>query len=243
MSEVETDALLRWVRELPAVELLELAQAVRSGPSSLAAFKAGSSHSRVLMACGDLKESVAAGHGGYIAGILEGALAQQRSASDETIDVVWTGPTSSVTTSRLTSAVIAGLLEEARHEILLVSYASYPPQSVIDALLAASARGVQVTLLAERPADRPGFHGVDLPMPGVTCKRLHWPASAREAGASLHAKVLVIDSAIVLVGSANFTGHAMERNLECGLLVRGGPLPTEIREHLLTLKDISAVRS
>ncbi|WP_425454039.1 phospholipase D-like domain-containing protein [Nocardioides immobilis] len=38
----------------------------------------------------------------------------------------------------------------------------------------------------------------------------------------MHAKVLVVDRRTALVGSANLTGHALERNLECGLLVRGG---------------------
>lgn len=124
---------------------------------------------------------------------------------------------------------------------MLVSYASYPPKLVLDALRAAADRGVEIVLLAELPADRPGFNGVDVPMPQLHCRRLHWPAAARPTGASLHAKVLIIDGTTALVGSATLTGNAMEQNLECGLLVRGGHVPSEIRAHLMRIEDLRPV--
>ncbi len=37
----------------------------------------------------------------------------------------------------------------------------------------------------------------------------------------MHAKVLVVDGSVALVGSANLTSRAMEQNLEIGVLVRG----------------------
>ena len=49
----------------------------------------------------------------------------------------------------------------------------------------------------------------------------------------MHAKILVVDRRIALVGSANLTGHALERNLECGVLIRGGPVPGQLVAHLL----------
>jgi cardiolipin synthase len=239
MSKTLADRLLRWVREAPAVDLAALAKAARSGPAELATFRAESSHPKVLLACADIAAAVAAGEGPYIAGILEGALAHQHSVSGESIEVVWTGPKSAVTTSRLTSAVIADLLAEATREILLVSYASYPPAPVVEALMAAASRGVEIVLLAERPSDNPGFTGIEIAMPHLPCRRLHWPGFDREPGAALHAKVLVIDAVTALVGSANFTGHAMERNLECGVLLRGGRLPEQIRHHLMSAVGIT----
>ena len=134
------DGLVRWVRRVPAVDLLALTQAARTGPVALAAFRADCSHADVLLACDDIAELVAAGDGPYVAGFLEGALDQQRSTGGQSVDVVWTGPTSSVTSSRLTAAVIAALLAEAQREIVLVSYASYPPKAVLEALAAAEAR-------------------------------------------------------------------------------------------------------
>jgi len=43
---------------------------------------------------------------------------------------------------------------------------------------------------------------------------------------------LVIDNSAALVGSANITGAALGKNLECGLLVRGGPAPHNLRSHV-----------
>ena len=53
----------------------------------------------------------------------------------------------------------------------------------------------------------------------------------------MHAKVVVIDGAAALVGSANVTGYAMARNLECGVLLRGGLVPRRIRAHVLSLLE------
>ncbi len=54
----------------------------------------------------------------------------------------------------------------------------------------------------------------------------------------MHAKVLVVDRRTALVGSANLTGYALERNLECGLLLRGGPVPSLLVDHLLSANGL-----
>jgi len=241
MTASTPECAATWARTLPAFELQQLARAAKDGAAALAAVRAEAFHSEMLRACDWVADRVAAGEGAYVAGLLDGAFTQHRLASGQSIEVVWTGPPSEVTSSRLTVAVIAALIGEAQREILLVSYASYPPKIVLDALIAASQRGVEIVILAERPADRPGFQGVDVPMPQLRCTRLHWPASARTPRASLHAKLLVIDGATALVGSANFTGNAMEQNLECGLLVRGGPVPGSVRAHLMSLECLHPI--
>jgi phosphatidylserine/phosphatidylglycerophosphate/cardiolipin synthase-like enzyme len=75
-----------------------------------------------------------------------------------------------------------------------------------------------------------------VPFPGLTADRLRWPANRRPPGASLHAKIIVVDDVVALVGSANLTGRAMESNLECGILIRGGPQPAAIRAHIMDLR-------
>ncbi len=35
-----------------------------------------------------------------------------------------------------------------------------------------------------------------------------------------------------LIGSANLTGRALDTNIECGVLLRGGPQPRAISEHI-----------
>lgn len=80
-------------------------------------------------------------------------------------------------------------------------------------------------------------------------QRLHWPGSrlppvyfdprgltldAHER-AVLHAKCIVIDRSIALVTSANPTPAAYSRNIELGVVIRGGPLPGQIDDHFHTL--------
>jgi phosphatidylserine/phosphatidylglycerophosphate/cardiolipin synthase-like enzyme len=134
--------------------------------------------------------------------------------------------------------VLADLIDEAQNEIVLISYATLPSEDVRAALSAATDRGVEVTLLLERAADNPRFDGHAEPFPGLAARRMCWPADERPAGASMHAKVLVVDRHTALVGSANLTGYGLERNLEAGVLIRGGRVPTLLVEHLLTARGV-----
>lgn len=173
---------------------------------------------------------------------LSGALTALLNVAQEApkITPVWTGPDSGSPGDRLTLGVLADLIERARREILLVSYATFPSAEVRGALERAAGRGVQVILLLERSVDNPHFGGNDDPFPGLTARRLCWPSDERPPGASMHAKVLVIDRSMALIGSANLTDYGLERNLECGLLVEGGPVPGAVAEHLLALRHLSS---
>lgn len=176
------------------------------------------------------------GDGPYVAGLLNGYL--DALAEVPTITPVWTGPPPSNAKFRLTLAVVADLIAEARQELILVSYATWPSDDVKVALRRATEVGVAVTLLLERPKDNPKFAGVPDPFPGLNARRLCWPASSRPPGSSMHAKMLVVDRRVALVGSANLTGMALESNLECGVLVRGGPLPVALAQHVLTASGL-----
>ena len=138
---------------------------------------------------------------------------------------IWTGPPSHVTSSRLTAAAIVELIAQARKQLLLVSFATRTEPSIANAPHSAVVRGVEIILVTERQADNPSYTASAVPFPGLQALRLHWPADQREAGAALHAKIIVVDDAIALVGSANLTSRAMETNLECGILLHGAPTP------------------
>jgi cardiolipin synthase A/B len=166
----------------------------------------------------------------------------ERAHQHQAVDVAWTGPESGVTTSRLTAATVIDLIDQALQEILLVSFATQNEPEISAALEAASKRGVAITLLAERHSDNPGYAPSALPFPGLNATRLHWPASLRPPGAALHAKVIVIDDRIALVGSANLTSRAMEANLECSIVIRGGPQPRAIRDHIAGLHAAGILR-
>ena len=48
------------------------------------------------------------------------------------------------------------------------------------------------------------------------------------AGGKVHAKVAVSDEKMCFISSANLTGHAMEKNMEAGVLIRGGSIPSNL---------------
>jgi cardiolipin synthase len=228
-----------WARELPREFARNLAGALRVGPTELARLRADTVQPNSIAAVQTAIALCGQGDGPYAAGLLMARL----DVLDEqpTVTPVWTGPQSAVRHSRLTLAVVADLFDEANHEILLVSYATVPGEAVRHALESAARRGVAITLLLERTADNKKFDGPIDPFPGLAARRLHWPAAVRPSGASMHAKILVIDRSTALVGSANLTGHALERNLECGLLIRGGPIPPLLAGQLEGAQGIRAL--
>lgn len=224
--------------QLPYGDIKQLAHACRKGRSGLRSLEAQVAGIAVRAACRRLRTHVTGdADGGYAAGLLLGAAqARLKYRSDHDADVVWTGPASGVQTSRLTSAVVSELIDSARTELLLVSYATFPPASLTAALASAAARGVEVTLLLEQPADNPNFHGTPA-FPTLAAARWNWPIGNREPGAALHAKIIVVDRQVALIGSANLTGHAFEKNLECGILLRDPEQANAIARHLGSLRE------
>ena len=59
----------------------------------------------------------------------------------------------------------------------------------------------------------------------------------------VHAKVVVVDGARAFITSANLTGHALEKNIEAGVLINGGAVPRTLSDHLQALIDVGVLRS
>lgn len=51
----------------------------------------------------------------------------------------------------------------------------------------------------------------------------------------MHAKVAVADRMALLVSSANLTSSGIDKNIEAGILVRGGTAPVRVAEHFTEL--------
>jgi cardiolipin synthase len=208
---------------LPPGDLSELSRAAADGSPAVRRLRAQTPAPVLRDACDQLLTRLASGDPRYLAGLLVGATrAIERGRLHQSLSIVWTGPESGITTGRLTAATVIDLIAEAQREILLISYATRAEPAISAALSAAAQRGVEITLLVERHADNP-YVSAETPFRGLDAIRLHWPHGQRRPGASLHAKVIVVDDRIALVGSANLTSRAMETNLECGILIRGGP--------------------
>jgi phosphatidylserine/phosphatidylglycerophosphate/cardiolipin synthase-like enzyme len=206
------------------------------GAPGVQGLRASAASATLRAECGNLLRRLPHTEPAYLAGLLAGAAHEaERARRRQSVSVVWTGPESRVTNSRLTAATVVELTEQARKQILLVSYATQTEPTVAAALHAAAARDVEIILLAERNADNPHYSGTNTPFPGLKAIRLHWPGADRSPGASLHAKIIVVDEETALVGSANLTGYAIAINMECGIRIHGGPQPAAISAHILGL--------
>jgi len=150
---------------------------------------------------------------------------------------VWTGPAAKGQ-QRLTAGALHELLASAVERILLVSFAAHTLPSLARDLQAAVARGVEVDVLFETTDDSAGSYksADDAPFGAIDgIRRLRWPLERRDPGAVLHAKALVIDRRLALVGSANLTRRALDANLELGLVVEDAQVARTIEDHVQRL--------
>jgi phosphatidylserine/phosphatidylglycerophosphate/cardiolipin synthase-like enzyme len=58
----------------------------------------------------------------------------------------------------------------------------------------------------------------------------------------MHAKLVVVDEAHVLIGSANFTQHGQQRNIEAGALIHDAAFAKQLVTQLQSLIDGGYVR-
>ena len=221
---------------LPASDIERLADAANAGALEVRRVWARSGSPPLRRAC-ELIEAAIRDHGHrYVAGWLGGAAAlAARSREAQHVDVVWTGPPSEVDTARLTSEVVSALIGEANTRLLLATYATSPERRIFAALSDAADRGVDITVVFERTVDNRQYRSDGDPFVGMPIRRLVWPGDRRPPGAALHPKFIVVDDRAALVGSANLTGRALDVNVECGVVIRGGPHPKAIADHVWSL--------
>jgi cardiolipin synthase len=178
--------------------------------------------------------------GASIALALETAFAAKLSAATASVEVVVTGPDSPAAPVRLTSEVVRQLIANAQQRVTLVSYAAYQMPGIIDALDAAVGRGVRVDLILESPERLQGGGGAGA---YSRYRVYHWPIDQRDPpDASLHAKAVIVDSRDVLLTSANMTNAAYDKNIELGLLCRGGSTAGRVQMHFDTLISRGVLR-
>lgn len=179
--------------------------------------------------------------GDVLAGILVGAaFARQQAQRENSVELVWTGPTTPFVATRRTEQVLLDLIGHAQSDLFLVSFVAYGVSSVVDALNAASIRGIDIRILLETSKSHGGSLSVD---PIATMRRCVPSAAlyvwtdrpAPFAEGRVHAKVAVADGNSAFLTSANLTGHALEKNMEAGVVITGGLIPTGLRAHLHAL--------
>jgi cardiolipin synthase len=170
-------------------------------------------------------------------------------ACASSVELVWTGPGTGMVPIRHTEQVLTGLIDESKDRLFLVSFVAYDVASVMNALRRAGERGVQVRLLVEKSVSDGGTVTID----SVATIRQSLPKALtyvwdREGGgestrSSVHAKCAVADGRIAFITSANLSVAAMERNMELGVLLRGGHVPVQLENHLAALVATKQLKS
>jgi cardiolipin synthase A/B len=197
---------------------------------------------RVLGAWGQAEAS-----GDEVAGMLLGASeARLRVERELSVELVWTGPTTRFVPTRRTEQVLLDLIAGATKDFFLVSFVAYDVSRVVAALNDAARRGVRLRLLLEASTT----HGGTLNYDATATMRSRVPSAELFIwqnkpepfiDGKVHAKVAVVDGARAFITSANLTGHALEKNMEAGVLISGGPVPKTLSDHLQALIDVKVI--
>ena len=158
-------------------------------------------------------------------------------------EIVWTGPSTGQVPIRHTEQVLCEVINYAKRHLFIVSFVAYEIESVISAMRGAIGRNVQINLLLESSSKDGGRVSQDsikmmlrlFPSASIYSWSEKSKSTATQSLGAIHAKCAVADGELAFVTSANLTTTAMERNIELGVLIRGGNLPLELGKHLQSL--------
>jgi len=168
--------------------------------------------------------------------MLEVALAAKRAAP--TTELVWTGPATPVVPVRRTEQVLCDLICGAERRLTMTSFGIFQVPRLVEELDRSLERGVALRIVL---GDREAHSDQEIDrqrhqlgrIVAAQAALLQWPAERRsrdEHGHAglMHVKAAVADSKVAFLTSANLTEAALERNMELGVLIRGGGLPASI---------------
>lgn len=169
-----------------------------------------------------------------------------KAASEQYSELVWTGPTTPFVSARRTEQALLQVIDAAKQALFITSFVAYDVSTIVKALNDVSTRGVSISMLLESSQDHGGSISFDVigKMRALvpSAKLYAWRERAVPfAGGRVHAKVAVADGDVCFITSANLTGHAMEQNMEAGVLLTGGQIPKLLHDHLQALVDTKTV--
>lgn len=185
------------------------------------------------------------------AAITSAAHAVQSSQRELTVDLVWTGPSTSNLPIRRTDQVLLQMIQDCNHDLTLISFAIYKVPDIVQALTLALDRGIHLRILAETPESGDGkiTYGIQATFGQNILNRsevLVWPKENRPVGAdgrygSLHVKGAIMDDHQLFISSANLTEYALSLNMELGVLIESealvhqlkGQIESMIRERII----------
>jgi phosphatidylserine/phosphatidylglycerophosphate/cardiolipin synthase-like enzyme len=113
--------------------------------------------------------------------------------------------------------------------ILLYSvnyYTDYPDSNVnllIDSLEAASARGLDVRIIADE-------YATEKPVISLLKERgINIKYDSKDT--TTHAKLIIIDSKIIIIGSTNWSHYALDKNHEASVIINSPPLAAQLENY------------
>ncbi len=236
-------ACLRLVEELPGILVESLIAQLRAGAAP--AMPSPGYQGRVDKFVRCLPDARS-----ELAPMLEVALMAKRSR--QTAELVWTGPSTPVVPVRRTEQVLCDLIRQAERRLTMTSFGIFQVPRLVEELELALARGVALRIVL---GDRESHSTEEIDRQRQQLGRvvstgaslLQWPAERRprdEQGRAglMHVKAAVADSRVVFLTSANLTEAALERNMELGVLIRGGGLPAAIDRLIDTLVELGELQ-
>jgi cardiolipin synthase len=166
--------------------------------------------------------------------------------SEQTLELVWTGPTTPFVSARRTEQALLQVIESARKSLFITSFVAYDVSSIVRAMNAAITRGVKVSMLLESSNDHGGSMSMDMigKMSELVPNAVLYAWTNKTDsfyGGRVHAKIALADTDCCFITSANLTGFAMEKNMEAGVLIIGGRIPALLDQHLRALIDLKLI--
>jgi phosphatidylserine/phosphatidylglycerophosphate/cardiolipin synthase-like enzyme len=247
------EAIIELVSDSPPDKTEQLAKAIRrlSDSRNAQSLKSWVANPRAKNALTKLVEAWRSGDipPAELAAMLAAAsAAYHRAKGEQEIELVWTGPSSKLIATRKTEQALLQVIDAAKSRLFITSFVAYDVGSIMKALKRAIERGVEISMLLESSDKHGGGVSIDaigqmraaLP----TARIYFWGDKGDSfAGGKVHAKVAVCDESVCFISSANLTGHAMEKNMEAGVLIRGGSLPIQLQNHLEALVTVKILSS
>ena len=178
--------------------------------------------------------------------LLAASYVYTKAASEQSAELVWTGPTTPFVSARRTEQALLQVINSAEQSLFITSFVAYDVSTIVKALNVAAERGVTITMLLESSQDHGGSINIDVigKMRGLvpTAQLYAWrDKTGNFSDGRVHAKVAVADKTSCFITSANLTGYAMEKNMEAGVLISGGQIPRLLDDHLRSLVDTKTV--
>lgn len=168
-----------------------------------------------------------------------------KTMGEQSTELVWTGPATPNVSARRTEQALLQVINAAEHALFITSFVAYDVSTIVKALNSANDRGVIVSMLLELSLGHGGsitFDSIGKMKALVPSARLYaWrDKNDQFSDGRVHAKVAVADESICFITSANLTGHAMEKNMEMGVLIHGA-VASQVHAHLTALVDMNVV--